>query len=108
VKDPDFIAIPYQVFIDKHLRPTSKLVYGRLRLYAGKDGRCYPKHQTLASELGITDRQIRTVLQELRIRGWIDWIKARTSCLYTVHSDRKKTSAAEPAAPRETGRKLPA
>jgi hypothetical protein len=108
---PDFIAIPYAVFTDPTLSHAAKLVYGRLKLYAGKDGRCCPKHETLARELCISDRQLRTVLVELHTEGWIEWHRARTSCVYTVSSDRKKTSDLESEDRKKTaseiGRKLP-
>jgi hypothetical protein len=100
---PEFITIPYEVFADPRLSHAAKLTYGRLKLYAGKDGLCCPKHETLAREVCISDRQLRTVLSELKDAGWIDWSRIRTSCVYTISSDRKKTS--DLAA--ETGRKLP-
>lgn len=89
---PEFIAIPYAVFTDRDLSHAAKLTYGRLKLYAGKDGRCYPKHETLASEVCLRGRQLRTVLSELRAAGWVDWQRSRTSCIYTVFSDRQKTA----------------
>jgi hypothetical protein len=90
--EPDFVAIPYAVFVDPNLSHAAKLVLGRLRLYAGKDGRAFPKHETLASEVCLRDRQLRTVLSELQAAGWIEWRRARTNCVYTVFSDRQKTT----------------
>jgi hypothetical protein len=97
---PDFVPIPYGVFRDVSLSHAAKLVYRRLKLYSGKDGRCYPKHATLAQEVCLSERQLRTVLAELRLAGWIEWRRRRTSCVYTVHAERKKTSG-------QTGGKLP-
>lgn len=89
---PDFVAIPYAVFVDPNLSHAAKLTYGRLKLYAGEDGRAFPKHETLASEVCLRDRQLRTVLSELQAAGWIEWRRARTNCVYTVFSDRQKTT----------------
>lgn len=89
---PDFVAIPYAVFVDPNLSHAAKLTYGRLKLYAGEDGRAFPKHETLASEVCLRDRQLRTVLSELQAAGWIEWRRARFSCAYTVFSDRQKTA----------------
>lgn len=89
---PDFVAIPYAVFVDPNLSHAAKLTYGRLKLYAGEDGRAFPKHETLASEVCLRDRQLRTVLSELQAAGWIEWRRARTNCVYTVFPDRQKTA----------------
>jgi hypothetical protein len=97
---PFFIMIPYEILKDKNLSHAAKLTYGRLKLFAGKNGRCCPKHKTLAREVCLSDRQLRNVLVELRNAGWIDWRRARTSCLYIVHSDRQETSG-------QGGKRLP-
>ena len=89
---PDFVAIPYAVFSDPDLSHAAKLTYGRLKLYAGEDGRAFPKHETLASEVCLGHRQLRTVLSELQGAGWIEWRRARTNCIYTVFSDRQKSA----------------
>jgi Helix-turn-helix domain len=91
-KAPEFIAIPYPVFRDASLSPSAKLVYGRLKFFAGEDGRCFPKHETLAAEACLANRHLRNVLQELRAAGWISWTRTRTSCVYLVHSDRQNTA----------------
>ncbi len=97
---PTFVQIPYGVFADKDLSHAAKLVYGRLLLYAGKDGLCYPKQETLAAEICIRHRQLRTVLVELRDQGWLTWCRIRTGCAYRVILDRQKTAGS-------SGRKLP-
>lgn len=43
----------------------AKLCYARLAQFAGKDGECFPKQETLAGELGISERQTRAYLTEL-------------------------------------------
>src|ERR1019366_1604651 len=88
----DFIIVPGNVLRDSIIGPAAKLLYGRLKRYAGKDGKAYPKHETLASEICLADRQVRYLLMELRAAGWIDWVRTRTSCVYTVHSDRQKSA----------------
>ena len=89
---PEFIMVPLTVYADPLIGHAAKLIYGRLRLYAGKDGRAYPKHERLGGEIGLADRQIRYVLMELRAAGWIDWTRTRASCVYTVFSDRQKSA----------------
>lgn len=43
----------------------AKLCYARLAQYAGQDGHCFPKQDTLAAELGISERTAREYLREL-------------------------------------------
>jgi hypothetical protein len=69
----DFVPVPYSVFTDSKLSPTEKLLIGRLKLYAGKDGRCYPSHHTLAREFGMSRRGMQKCLDSLREKGRIDW-----------------------------------
>lgn len=80
---------------DRAVSHAAKLAYARLLLYAGRDGRCNPAQETLAAEVCLSSRQVRTVLSELRLRGWITWKRTRTSCCYDITGpvlDRKKTA----------------
>jgi hypothetical protein len=43
----------------------AKLAYARLAQYAGKDGECFPKQETLAVELGVCERTAHRYLHEL-------------------------------------------
>jgi hypothetical protein len=83
----DFIIIPGVVFRDPNLSWTAKGVYGRLKLYAGKKGECYPKQETLAAEVCLKTRQLQKVLIQLRDAGWISWDRESKNCAYTVHDD---------------------
>src|SRR5579871_3391036 len=59
------IFIPEALVRYGGLSPGAKIAYGRLVRYAGQDGECHPRQQTLAREIGVSDRQVRTYLQEL-------------------------------------------
>lgn len=61
-----------------------KLAIGRLTLYAGKDGRCHPSHETLASELGIDRRNVVALLHSLRKKGRLAWKRTGKSNAYTL------------------------
>lgn len=54
----------------------AKVMWGRLAMFAGEDGRCYPKQETLADELGLKVRQVRNLLVELEKEGFIARDKA--------------------------------
>jgi hypothetical protein len=115
---PNFIAVQYAVFTDPVLSHAAKLLFSRLEFYAGKDGKAYPKHNTLGSEMGLSTRQVRTVLTELKDQNRIDWKRTRTSCIFEIKPaeewkftsalDRKKTSTLiGRKLPLKSGRKLP-
>lgn len=81
-RPPGFVAVDYEVFIDSSLSPAAKLLFARLKLYAGTNGLAYPKHRTLAREMCMSDRQVRTLLNELRALNRINWRRTRTSCIF--------------------------
>ena len=78
--------LPYRLFISAlvprslcsrdDLSPGSKLLYGRLALYSGANGRCNPKLETLAADMGVPRTTVKRWLAELvendliiRVRG---------------------------------------
>jgi hypothetical protein len=63
--------IPNVLMRFKGLSPTAKLCWARLAQYLGKDGLAYPSQETLGEEVGVTDRHIRDVLEELQRAGFI-------------------------------------
>jgi hypothetical protein len=75
---------PYKVFngvfipeaiiklpIDK-LSHGAKICYGRLLRFAGEDGKCYPKIETLAVEIGVGEESAKLYLRELKDFGLIE------------------------------------
>src|SRR5262249_29992952 len=79
-----FVQVPYDVYTDPDLTSTEKLVIGRLILFAGKDGRCYPSHETLAAELRLKPRQVRNLMASLKQKGWIAWRRTGKSNAYVL------------------------
>lgn len=55
---------------------TEKLVWARLAQYAGENGKCYPKHETLSEEVGLSISVIQTALRNLDKNGFIKRIIA--------------------------------
>lgn len=78
------IQVDLRILYSDDLSPTAKLAYGRLALYAGKNGRCTPSHDTMASQVRVSTSRIRAVLKELRDCGLIDWKQTGSACSYTV------------------------
>jgi len=71
----------YGVFIPEALvryafvSPGAKLCYGRLIRYAGEKGKCFPSQEALARELGVSVRNVRRYIQELRSKGFIRTVR---------------------------------
>lgn len=79
---------PYRVFVGafipncimrlpvKILGSTEKLIYARLSQYAGQNGRCFPKQETLAEEVGLSIPVIQVGLRKLESEGFIRRVAA--------------------------------
>lgn len=59
------VFIPNGLLCIQELSAAAKLVWGRLLQYAGEDGACYPKQETLAEEVGVATSTIKVALQSL-------------------------------------------
>jgi hypothetical protein len=86
-----FVQIPYRVFTDPKLTPTEKLTIGRLLLFAGKDGRCYPSHETISHERCLSPSQARRVVTSLKRKGWLEWRRTGKSNEYVIRTSRART-----------------
>lgn len=65
------IFIPECLVKYRGITASSKICYGRLARYAGKDGEAYPSQETLAAEIGLDKRQCVRVLNMLEKEGFI-------------------------------------
>ena len=68
-----FTQLPNYVLKDKTLSFGARLAYAVLLSYAWQEERCFPGQQRMAEDLGTSDRSVRTFLNELKERGYIDW-----------------------------------
>src|SRR6266536_2045903 len=60
-----FTQVPNHVLDNAKLSPGAKLTYAMLLKYAWQNDYCFPGQETLAQDMGVTDRSVRTYLQEL-------------------------------------------
>ncbi len=65
------VFIPNALLAHKDLSQSAKLMWGRLAQYAGKDGRCFPKIETLGEDIGISGSMARKVIRELKSKQFI-------------------------------------
>jgi len=66
------IYIPDGIYQCQLLTPLSKLVYGRLLRYAGKNGRAYPKQETIAEELCVSRSGVIKAIRQLVENDFIE------------------------------------
>lgn len=64
--------VPAWLLRRTELSMGAKLAYARLAQYAGENGHAYPAVATLGAELGVTDRQARAYLAELKTAKLIE------------------------------------
>ena len=68
-----FAAFPTKIIRNASLSLGARLTYALLLSYAHQDDFCFPAQERLANDLGVTDRQVRRFLMELRDKGFIAW-----------------------------------
>lgn len=72
---------PFQIFVGSFipncllrspiLTPVEKLLWARLAQFAGQDGECYPKQETIATELAISVDRVGRLLANLEEKSFI-------------------------------------
>jgi DNA-binding transcriptional ArsR family regulator len=98
-----FTQVPNFLLKSKKLTSGDKIVFAMLLSYAWANDFCFPGQQTLADDLGLSDRSVRTHLKALEAEGLLH-IRQRgqgkTNVYelelkppqYHANPDRKKTS----------------
>jgi len=72
-----FTQIPNVILTNKDLSIGAKLTYSMLLKYCWYDNKCFPGQETLAENLGASERSVRTWLKELSVRLHIKWHRFR-------------------------------
>jgi hypothetical protein len=68
-----FAAFPTKILRNASVTVGARLTYGLLLSYAWQEDFCFPAQEQLAKDLGMTDRNVRRFLVELKEKGLIDW-----------------------------------
>lgn len=89
-----FTQVPNHILESAVLSPGAKLAYAMLLKYAWQHDYCFPGQARLAKDMGVTDRSVRTYLQELEANDVVS-IKRRgfgRPNLYTLNLARRRPS----------------
>jgi hypothetical protein len=83
------VFVPLGLLAYPGLSDGAKLLYGRLGLYAGKDGACYAGRDTMAKDMGVHVATITRLLNELTTAGFIRRIRRgpgrKDACEFLYH-----------------------
>jgi len=102
-----FTQVPNHVLVSASISPGAKLTYAMLLKYAWQNDYCFPGQERLAKDMGVTDRSVRTYLQELEAEHFVT-IKQRglgKPNLYELNLSASATGRKN--FPVRTGRKRP-
>ena len=82
-----FTMVPNFVLLSAEISPGAKLCFAMLLRYAWQNDYCFPGQERLAADMGVSDRSVRTYLNELEAKKLIS-IKQRglgKSNLYEIN-----------------------
>jgi hypothetical protein len=66
-----FTQVPNHVLRSDKVSPGAKLAYAMLLSYAWQNDFCFPGQETLASDMGVSSRSVRTYLKELESKRFL-------------------------------------
>jgi hypothetical protein len=67
-----FTQVPNFILTNKDLSVGAKLYYAMLLKYAREKNYCFPGQQTLAQDMGSSERSVRTYQKELQDTGFLE------------------------------------
>jgi len=87
-----FAALPYLILRDLRLSMGARLAYAVLLMYAWQEGSCFPGQERMAADLGVSPRNLRRYLTELRDLKYISWRKVMPggTNTYYLHDVKSK------------------
>ena len=101
--------IPNWILKSKDLTSSDKLVYARLSQYAGKDGECFPKQETIAEECGMSERTVGISIKNLIEHKFIEIEKrgqGKPIIYYFLENGLFNTAILEPQNLRNRNRRI--
>ena len=96
-----FTQIPNQILRRQDVGPGAKLAFMVLLSYAWQKDSCHPGQQKMADDMGVSDRSVRTYLQELQMAELIT-VEQRglgKTNVYTIHRLRPENISGQERKP---------
>ena len=87
-----FTQVPNALLRHKAISPGAKLVYTMLLSYAWQNDFCFPGQETLAKDMGVTSRSVRTYLKELEAKKFLTIQQQGQGRVNIYHLDLKARS----------------
>ena len=87
-----FTQVPNALLRHKSVSPGAKLVYTMLLSYAWQNDFCFPGQETLAKDMGVTSRSVRTYLKELEAKKFLTIQQQGQGRVNIYHLDLKARS----------------
>ncbi len=87
-----FTQVPNALLRHKSISPGAKLVYTMLLSYAWQNDFCFPGQETLAKDMGVTSRSVRTYLNELEAKKFLTIQQQGQGRVNIYHLDLKARS----------------
>jgi Helix-turn-helix domain len=100
-----FTQVPNHVLVSGKLSPGAKLTYAMLLKYAWQNDFCFPGQERLAKDMGVTDRSVRTYLQELEMQKFVNIRQRRLGKPNLYELNLSASAADRKNFPVRTGRK---
>ncbi len=105
VTQKGFTMVPNYILESPRISAHAKFAYAILLKYAWEKDYCYPGQETMAKDMRVTDRSVRTYLQELEKEGFIE-IKQQGQGKPNLYVLKMKASGSDRKIfPVKTGRK---
>lgn len=92
-----FTQIPNAVLRDPNLSVAARFTYGLLASFAWEDESCYPGQKRLAADTGVSERSLRTYIEELEAKGLVTVTRRglRQTNRYTLHTPSEAANVAD-------------
>ena len=87
-----FTQVPNALLRHKSISPGAKLAYTMLLSYAWQNDSCFPGQETLAKDMGVTSRSVRTYLKELEAKKFLTIQQQGQGRVNIYHLDLKARS----------------
>lgn len=87
-----FTQVPNALLRHKSISPGAKLAYTMLLSYAWQNDFCFPGQETLAKDMGVTSRSVRTYLKELEGKKFLTIQQQGQGRVNIYHLDLKARS----------------